>query len=120
MKIAQFFKQVDAQLVGGKVKALYEGVHHIIAEMVDGSPQLTQAGENIKQGLELAASAAGPAVETAADIAIAGAVKDPALAAIAGQAANTLIDEAAAKVFPTSEGVDASTAPPRPIKKAKQ
>lgn len=98
MNIKEFFEHVKAELVGGRVKAVVNGVHHVIADFVDGSPQLTAAGQKIKDDVEAAAPAAVDAVEVAADAAITGAVKDPALGAVLGEAANVAIDQGAAAV----------------------
>lgn len=98
MNIKEFFEHVGAELVGGRVKAVVDGVHHIIADFVDGSPQLTAAGQKIKDDVEAAAPEAVDAVELAADAAITGVVKDPALGAVIGDVANTAIDQAAEAV----------------------
>lgn len=57
MKIVEFLEAVEAQIVGGRVKALIDGVHHFVAEMVEGSPVLTAAGQAAKEELETKAPA---------------------------------------------------------------
>lgn len=57
MNIAAFFKAVEAEVVGGRVKAVIDGVHHFIADLVDGNPVLTAAGVAAREALESQAPA---------------------------------------------------------------
>ncbi len=104
MNIAEFLNHVGAEKVGGMIKAVIDGVHHVVAQSVDGEPQLTDAGRQIKQSIEdgltqaeQTALAAEPAVMTAAKVAegaaIEAAVKDPALATILTTGAGGITDE---------------------------
>lgn len=51
MNIEAFFAAVKAEFVGGRIKAVVNGVHHWIAEFVDGNIVLTTAGHEILAGL---------------------------------------------------------------------
>jgi hypothetical protein len=51
MDIQAFFKAVKAEFVGGRVKAVVEGVHHWIAHYVDGNVVLTAVGHEILASL---------------------------------------------------------------------
>lgn len=44
MKIVELIEHFNAEIVGNRVKAIIDGVHHFIADLVDGNPVLTAAG----------------------------------------------------------------------------
>jgi hypothetical protein len=86
MKIADFLQAVEAEVVGGRLKAVIDGVHHFVAELVDGNPILTAAGAAAKEELESKAPATlavianvAPALQEVQSI-----VSDPAALAGAG------------------------------------
>lgn len=114
MRISEFFAHVKAEMAGGKIKAFYEGVHYILAEILDGNPQLTADGQKLKADIEAAAPVVDEAVKQAADTAIAGAITDPAIAAVAEAAANIAADKVGDLIYPTSDDTSAAQAQPVP------
>lgn len=112
MRMFEFFQHVNAEMVGGKIKTFWQGAHHIIAEIVDGSPQLTDAGQKLKEDIENAAPLVEPAIQTAADAAIAANVPNPVLAGAAEEVANTVLQDVANEIRPTSTGASAADAKP--------
>lgn len=107
MKIVDFFAHLEAELVGNRVKAVIDGVHHFIAEIVDGNPVLNAAGQAAYAELKAKAPHAAAVAENAM-----GAIQeitqlDPALVAaeLAGTAAPeaSLAGIAAAVAKPVAE-----------------
>jgi hypothetical protein len=45
MKLVDLIERFNAEIVGSRVKAIIDGVHHFLAEIVDGNPVLTAAGQ---------------------------------------------------------------------------
>lgn len=89
MKIIDLIKHFEAEIVGSRVKAIIDGTHHFIADLVDGNPILTAAGEAAVAELKTKAPHAAAIAEN-----LGGAVQeitqlDPALVAaeLAGTAA---------------------------------
>lgn len=95
MNIGQFFKFVEAQLVGGKIKAVWEGIHHVIAEIVEGSPQLTAVGQKLKDDIEAGIPDVAPAVETVVNKTLDDTLSDPAIDTVAKVAADEAIKQVA-------------------------
>lgn len=92
MKIADFFSHLEAEIVGGRVKALIDGVHHFIADIVNGNPVLTAAGQAAYEELKAKAPHTAAVAENAM-----GAIQeitqlDPAL--VAAELAGTAAPEA--------------------------
>lgn len=116
MNIAELIQHFEAQLVGGRLKAIINGVHTFIADIVDGNPILTAAGHEAVAAL----STQDPHIVAVAEN-LPGAVEevthfDPALVAaeLSGTAAPeaSLAPVVAAVVKPVAEkaaveGVDA-------------
>lgn len=63
MNIQSFFKAVEAEFVGGRIKAIIDGIHTFIAEHIDGNIVLTAAGAAAKAALETQAPAVVTEVE---------------------------------------------------------
>lgn len=120
MKLSDFFQHINAEMVGGKIKALYKGVHHVVAELVDGTPALTQAGHDIKAEVEDQITRVVPDLRASADAMISADIPNPALAGAATAVANTILGDAADLIRPTSDGSDAAAAQPIPVTAAGQ
>lgn len=110
MNIAQFLQHIEAELVGGRLKAMIDGVHHFVADIVDGNPVLTAAGIAAKEELDSQAPAVSQVVKNLAPAAdeIGAILSGGASADVAGAAAPLVrgaIKGAAEKA--AVEGVDA-------------
>lgn len=108
MNIAQFLKNIEAEIVGGRVKAVIDGVHHFVADLVEGNPVLTAAGAAAKDELESRAPDVAKVVAAAPAAAaeVASIVADPAIAGVASGGLGG-VAEAVAKPVAEKAAVDA-------------
>jgi len=104
MKLTDFFKRIEAELVGGKYKAVVDGAHHFVGETVDGQAVLTAVGKEVLANLPdsaapvVAAAVQGfpvvPAIEQAAA---------PVVTAAVTQVATDAVDALLASVKPKTK-----------------
>lgn len=100
MNITEFFKHIEAELVGGRYKAVIDGVHKFVGETVDGQAVLNAAGKEVLANLPGAAGA----IAAAAPVVAAAAQGFPVVPAIE-QAAAPLINDALTNL--ATDAVDA-------------
>lgn len=116
-----FLQHIEAELVGGRFKAIVDGVHTIVAKIVDGNPVLTQAGQQLHDATDAfgqvaaqTANTALPAVDAAVDTAI-----NAELSNVAGPAAalaDPLVDSLANDVIgDINKEINAVAATPAPV-----
>lgn len=107
MDIKAFFQHVEAEFVGGRVKAIIDGVHHFIADVVHGNPVLTAAGVAAKEELESRAPDVAKVVAAAPAAAaeVAAIVADPGAAALSDGIGGVV--DAVAKPVAEKAAVDA-------------
>jgi len=115
MKLTDFFKRIEAELVGGKYKAVVDGAHHFVGETVDGQAVLTAVGKEVLANLP---DSAAPIVAAAAPVVAAAVQGFPVVPAIE-QAAAPVVTAAVTQV--ATDAVDALLASVKPkTKKAAQ
>lgn len=101
MKLTDFLQHVNAELVGGKYKAVVDNAHHFVAETVDGQAVLTAVGQQIMANLP---DAAITAAQVAAPVVAAAVQGFPVMPAIE-QAAAPIVTAAVTQV--ATDAVDA-------------
>jgi hypothetical protein len=100
-----FLKHIEAELVGSRFKAILDGVHTFVADIVDHNPILTAAGLAAKEELMAKLPATAEVVKNAVPAIneVTSVLADPASVVGGAATGDPVADVAAAVVKPAAE-----------------